>query len=853
MDERELFVWGLGILALLGSVASIIIGLSGGVLISLTAFLVYQGSSYLARSPFRVSNILSSWRPTRTSWCSKIEHGEVWIPPNIDNSLERLFERIITEYVISWYKDLTPDQEFLQEIRHLIRDVATTIIIRLNKLDITELLVGDVIPIVVQHLDGYLWAVHHTVQKGEDEQKDVRSNYVGFLGKNVHISLSSRETELEYLEDLADRIIPLVMKKENSRSKLVSSLVLGLFSRTVLLNLLDSICNPRVVNKLLSLWFSPDPIREFETDLQPPVKLLFRFVHSQHQFLPSSLHVELSNILSSQDLLCQFVQYLKTCGGVNLLNFCLAIEDFNKKIMVAELSKTQLTSLHAEARVLYQTYMKEGSSQFISFQPQLVQDIHNILQGEVREVEKLRTTPPLFRAYEQAFNNLEDNYCPGFHLSSQYLTQNFGSRQTDVRPPPVNKGGGHDRSSGRLSRFKQGLAPSPVEGSLDKLPDSGFDLASTLQNEAGSLINHDLETRDLNAWRIEIPRLEARSLAGKSCFVFIVQVKRIDVISSRDGLDLQWMVARQYHEFYTLQSALVQYHGIFEDTKLPTRAKLFSGRGLDVLQSKIEPFQEYIVKLLQKPSLKKSDLLFTFLTSQSEFTEAASQLGLTRIIKSVPKRLTKEKGQFLNGFIHSFIHSSTPQNNSVYLFGETEDTGPPEHNLNSAYKDNYSSLFPFTSSTLGPSQTFKPDGLYDLVVYACIRLLKLNSTIIRLMYAVKSLVETSFNHIVNYLLSNKLSILLNNGRVAFIVDEIQEVIFGESSELPDEEYRYQAENTLRLFRSYLPGVLRTLSPSTFDETTNTLFTLLQDPLMNKQLLYSLLETILPKLFPELKH
>jgi len=116
------------------------------------------------------------------------------------------------------------------------------------------------------------------------------------------------------------------------------------------------------------------------------------------------------------------------------------------------------------------------------------------------------------------------------------------------------------------------------------------------------------------------------------------------------------MVARQYHEFYTLQSALVQYHGIFEDTKLPTRAKLFSGRGLDVLQSKIEPFQEYIVKLLQKPSLKKSDLLFTFLTSQSEFTEAASQLGLTRIIKSVPKRLTKEKGQFLNGFIHSFIH-----------------------------------------------------------------------------------------------------------------------------------------------------------------------------------------------------
>ena len=52
------------------------------------------------------------------------------------------------------------------------------------------------------------------------------------------------------------------------------------------------------------------------------------------------------------------------------------------------------------------------------------------------------------------------------------------------------------------------------------------------------------------------------------------------------------------------------------------------------------------------------------------------------------------------------------------------------------------------------------------------------TSMFRLMYAIKSLVETSFNHIVNYLLSNKLSILLNNGRVAFIVDEIQGTVRG---------------------------------------------------------------------------
>ena len=63
-----------------------------------------------------------------------------------------------------------------------------------------------------------------------------------------------------------------------------------------------------------------------------------------------------------------------------------------------------------------------------------------------------------------------------------------------------------------------------------------------------------------------------------------------------------------------------------------SRAKLFGGKGLDVLQSKLEPFEDFLVRLLQKPNLKKSDLLFTFLTSKQEFNEAASQLGLSRYI-----------------------------------------------------------------------------------------------------------------------------------------------------------------------------------------------------------------------------
>ena len=61
------------------------------------------------------------------------------------------------------------------------------------------------------------------------------------------------------------------------------------------------------------------------------------------------------------------------------------------------------------------------------------------------------------------------------------------------------------------------------------------------------VINHDLETRDLNAWRVEIPRLEARTVAGKSCFVFIVQVNACLTDSSKFSLSIYLYI---YLSFY---------------------------------------------------------------------------------------------------------------------------------------------------------------------------------------------------------------------------------------------------------------------------------------------------------------
>jgi len=245
VDERELFLYGLGLLGLLGSVASVIVGIFGGIFIALSAFLVYKASCYISTLSLKVGNLLSRYKCKRTAWHSSIQYGEIWVPNNVDQSLERLLERILTEYIDSWYSDFTPDAEFIQEIRICIRDITQNIIRRLSRVDLTEVILNDVVPVAVQHIDSYMWSLHHTKQDDTGKRRELFQSYTSFLGKKIHIALTSREAELEYLEELSKRIIPLVTKKTTSNSDLVNGLAVGLLSKTVLFNLLDTTCNPR--------------------------------------------------------------------------------------------------------------------------------------------------------------------------------------------------------------------------------------------------------------------------------------------------------------------------------------------------------------------------------------------------------------------------------------------------------------------------------------------------------------------------------------------------------------------------------------------------------------------------------
>ena len=70
--------------------------------------------------------------------------------------------------------------------------------------------------------------------------------------------------------------------------------------------------------------------------------------------------------------------------------------------------------------------------------------------------------------------------------------------------------------------------------------------------------------------------------SARSECILNIEVHRVDC-SQDDTIPQHWEIGRRYHEFYVLQTKLAEFHGEFEDCKLPPK-KTFVTKDLDFIE-----------------------------------------------------------------------------------------------------------------------------------------------------------------------------------------------------------------------------------------------------------------------------
>ncbi|XP_062954231.1 sorting nexin-14 isoform X17 [Cynocephalus volans] len=752
----------------------------------------------------------------------------------------------------------------------------------LSEVDIPSIITKKLLKVAMKHIEVIVKA-RQKVKNTEFLQQAALEEY----GPELHVALRSRRDELQYLRKLTELLFPYILPPKATDCRSLTLLIREILSGSVFLPSLDFLADPDTVNHLLIIFIDDSPPEKATEPASPLVPFLQKFAEPRNK-KPSVLKLELKQIREQQDLLFRFMNFLKQEGAVHVLQFCLTVEEFNDRILRPELSNDEMLSLHEELQKIYKTYCLDESIDKIRFDPFIVEEIQRIAEGPYVDVVKLQTMRCLFEAYEHVLSLLENVFTPMFCHSDEYFRQLLRGAESPTRNSKFNRGSlslddfrstqkrGESFGISRIgSKIKGVFKSTTMEGAM--LPNYGLAEGEDDFIEEGIVVMEDdspveaVSTpntpRNLAAWKISIPYVDffedpssERKEKKERIPVFCIDVERNDRRAVGHEPE-HWSVYRRYLEFYVLESKLTEFHGTFPDAQLPSK-RIIGPKNYEFLKSKREEFQEYLQKLLQHPELSNSQLLADFLSPNGGETQFLDKIlpdvNLGKIIKSVPGKLMKEKGQHLEPFIMNFINSCEspkpkPSRPELTILSPTSENN--KKLFNDLFKNNANRA---ENTERKQNQNYfmevmTIEGVYDYLMYIGRVVFQVPDWLHHLLMGTRILFKNTLEMYTDYYLQCKLEQLFQEHRLVSLITLLRDAIFCENTEPRSlQDKQKGAKQTFEEMMNYIPDlIVKCIGEETKYESIRLLFDGLQQPVLNKQLTYVLLDIVIQELFPEL--
>ncbi|XP_045919452.1 sorting nexin-14-like isoform X8 [Micropterus dolomieu] len=801
-----------------------------------------------------------------------LENYQPWldleVPSKVDASLSEILELVLENFVYPWYRDITDDEAFVDELRVTLRFFAAVLVRRTQKVEVASLITRKLLKVSMKHIE-IISKARQKVKNSEYLQQAALEEY----GPDLHIALRSRRDELLYLRKLTEMLFPYILPPKATDCRSLTLLIREVLAGSVFLPSMDYLADPDTVNHLILIFIENSPPEEATEPTSMLVPFLQKYSDTRNK-KPSVLKLELKEIREQQDLLFRFMNFLKQEGAVHVLQFCLAVEEFNDRILCPELSDSEKMMLHEEVKKIYETYCLDESVDKIRFDPFIVEEIRNIADGPYSEVVKLQTMRCLFEAYEHVLSLLENVFTPMFCHSDEYFRQLLRGAESPARNSKMSRSTAKRGESFGISRigskikgvFKSttmegAMLPSYglVEGEDDMVEEAMMVLEDDSPMEAASTPS---TPRNLSAWNITIPYIDFYDddVKRERIPVFCIDVERNDRKAVGHETE-HWSVYRRYLEFYVLESKLTEFHGSFPDAQLPSK-RIIGPKNYEFLTSKREEFQEYLQKLLQHPELSNSQLLADFLSPysmESQFLDKMlPDVNLGKIIKSVPSKLIKEKGQHLEPFIQSFFNSCEcpkpkPSRPELTILSPTSENDKKLFNDLFKNNANRSELSEKKHNQNYFMEMITVEGVYDYLMFVGRVIFHIPDWLHHLLMAGRILLKNTLEAYTDYYLQHKLNQVVQEHRLVSLITLLRDTVFCESS-LPRsaQDKQRRAKKTFEEMMTYIPDFLvKCIGEEAKYEGVRLLFDGLQQPVLNKQLTYVLLDIAIQELFPEL--
>lgn len=189
------------------------------------------------------------------------------LPASVNSAVDRLLAQILSHFLLSWWTPLTSPlapPTFPNAVESTIRTTLSNVLRRVEEVDWPSLVVAQVLPLTTSHITRFKQAGGLSASASDPSSSSAAAEdlllsqaYAALLDQGklhpaVNVaSANTRPSEERFLQDLIGRILPLVLPSEEAKSPAVVTIVRELVASTILLPVVDMVCDADFWNVLI--------------------------------------------------------------------------------------------------------------------------------------------------------------------------------------------------------------------------------------------------------------------------------------------------------------------------------------------------------------------------------------------------------------------------------------------------------------------------------------------------------------------------------------------------------------------------------------------------------------------------
>uniref|UniRef100_A0A915M0Y4 PXA domain-containing protein n=1 Tax=Meloidogyne javanica TaxID=6303 RepID=A0A915M0Y4_MELJA len=565
----------------------------------------------------------------------------IYVPATVLSSFLILF---LWLFEIRYNENLSEDESFTSEIRQLIRHSSAKILTTFMEADVLQIFTDEIIPVIIAHVERVVRILNEFSSErfSSFELQSVSLIELKILEQwpsDSHFATLSQENQLDYLRALSDSLI----------CKFVDDIRIG------------------------GCFVDEEHQKMLNREGAIPFSTKWSCHSSRHflrELLLSTVLIPIIDFCSDPDSLNYFA-----LSFLNQPTFYDSLHSAPKDVGLTENVSNSQSNVYQFLQYNYVIpfYQSENYLGFLCGAPpefdELIRGIEESNDDEEKFPKVLDSSFSLSQFRKKLFNFI----APSNQVVS---TQNSTSSSPFYPSYSTSDLEGFDKDEIIINNM--------VGGEYDE---NGGENATIAMSDMG---------RNLNKWNVNIVGIEQRGGDGivNPYFVFNIFVERNDLsddqmLNSQISLTEEnveeedefiekllqtWNVGHKYLEFYALEDKIKDYYGnsIKNILSLPDRKTTLQllriGRNnRTLMESHKIYFERFLQQLVQQPLLKRSDLLYLFLTSEedssgffSPLTEINDSITTSSILSDLNpikamRKAAKERGQNLKPFILNLL------------------------------------------------------------------------------------------------------------------------------------------------------------------------------------------------------